>query len=63
MFEQAPVHRRGRWRPLAVYVLPLVLIFVVVILAMAAGWATPTESAALGAVATVLVAPVYRALT
>ena len=43
--------------------LPLVLIFVVVILAMAAGWATPTESAALGAVATVLVAALYRALT
>ena len=45
------------------YVAPLVLIFVVVILAMAAGWATPTESAALGAVATVVVAALYRALT
>jgi tripartite ATP-independent transporter DctM subunit len=43
--------------------MPLVLIFVVVILAMAAGWATPTESAALGAVATVVVAALYRALT
>ncbi len=51
-----------RWRPLIVYVLPLVLIFVVVIAAMAAGWATPTESAAIGAVATVVVACIYRSL-
>jgi tripartite ATP-independent transporter DctM subunit len=52
-----------RLRPLLVYVTPLVLIFVVVIAAMAAGWATPTESAALGAVATVGVAALYRSLT
>ena len=62
-FEHEPVRGWVRWRPLVVYVLPLVIIFVVVILAMAAGWATPTESAAIGAVATVLVAAVYRALT
>ena len=53
----------ARWQPLVVYVMPLVLIFVVVILAMSAGWATPTEAAALGAVATVLVAWLYRSLT
>ena len=53
----------ARWRPLVVYVMPLVIIFVVVVLAMTAGWATPTESAALGAVATVLVAWIYRSLT
>jgi tripartite ATP-independent transporter DctM subunit len=53
----------ARWRPLVVYVIPLVLIFTVVVLAMAVGWATPTESAAVGAVATVLVAWLYRALT
>jgi len=52
-----------RWKPLLVYVLPLLLIFVVVVAAMAVGWATPTESAALGAVATVLVAWIYRSLT
>ena len=52
-----------RWRPLIVYVLPLAMIFVVVVAAMAAGWATPTESAAIGAVATALVAWVYRSLT
>src|SRR3972149_10962051 len=53
----------ARWQPLLVYVLPLVLIFVVVVLAMSAGWATPTESAAVGAIATVLVAWLYPALT
>ena len=45
------------------YVLPLVSIFVVVVGAMAAGWATPTESAAVGALATIVLALVYRALT
>jgi tripartite ATP-independent transporter DctM subunit len=52
-----------RVRPLIVYVLPLVMIFVVVVAAMSAGWATPTEAAAIGAVATVAVAWIYRALT
>ncbi len=52
-----------RWTPLVLYVVPLVLIFVIVVAAMAAGWATPTESAAIGAVATVAVAWLYRSLT
>jgi tripartite ATP-independent transporter DctM subunit len=52
-----------RWRGLMVYVLPLLLIFVIVVAAMAAGWATPTESAAIGAVATALVAWIYRSLS
>ncbi|HEU0199869.1 MAG TPA: TRAP transporter large permease [Burkholderiaceae bacterium] len=62
-FEQAQVAGWARWRPLAVYVMPLVIIFVVVILAMVAGWATPTESAAIGAIATILVAWIYRSLS
>ncbi|MSP89718.1 MAG: TRAP transporter large permease subunit [Alphaproteobacteria bacterium] len=62
-FEGEVVAGWARWRPLVVYVMPLVLIFVIVILAMSAGWATPTESAAVGAVATVAVAWLYRALT
>ena len=62
-FEHDEIRGWPRWRPLVVYVFPLVIIFVVVIVAMAAGWATPTESAALGAVATVLMAAIYRALT
>ncbi|MCO5100673.1 MAG: TRAP transporter large permease [Burkholderiaceae bacterium] len=51
------------WRPFLQYVVPLVSIFVVVVASMAAGWATPTESAAIGAFATVVLALVYRALT
>jgi tripartite ATP-independent transporter DctM subunit len=62
-FDHVPVTGWARWRPLVVYVTPLLLIFAVVILSMTAGWATPTESAAVGAAATVLVALVYRALT
>jgi len=44
-------------------VLPLVSIFVIVVASMAAGWATPTESAAIGAFATMALALAYRALT
>jgi tripartite ATP-independent transporter DctM subunit len=62
-FEHPPVHGWARWRPLVVHVTPLLLIFVVVVMAMSAGWATPTESAALGALATLVIAIVYRALT
>jgi tripartite ATP-independent transporter DctM subunit len=51
------------WRPLFIYVLPLVAIFAVVVGAMVAGWATPTEAAALGAAATIGAAACYRALT
>jgi tripartite ATP-independent transporter DctM subunit len=53
----------ARYKPFLLYVLPLVSIFGVVVGAMSAGWATPTESAALGALATMALALVYRALT
>jgi len=56
-------HGWRRFRPLLQYVLPLVSIFVVVVGAMIAGWATPTECAALGAFATLFLALLYRALT
>ena len=52
-----------RWKPFFLYVMPLLSIFGVVIGAMVAGWATPTESAALGVVATLLIAIAYRALS
>jgi tripartite ATP-independent transporter DctM subunit len=52
-----------RVKPLLLYVAPLVMIFVIVVAAMTAGWATPTEAAAIGAVATVVVAWVYRSLS
>jgi tripartite ATP-independent transporter DctM subunit len=61
--EYEPVHGWARWRPLLVYVLPLVAIFAVVVGSMSAGWATPTEAAALGGTATVAAAGCYRALT
>jgi tripartite ATP-independent transporter DctM subunit len=51
------------WRLLLVYVVPLVAIFAVVVGAMSGGFATPTESAALGALATLAVAALYRVLT
>jgi len=50
-------------RPFVQYVLPLVSIFVIVVASMSAGWATPTEAAAIGAFATVALALLYRALT
>jgi tripartite ATP-independent transporter DctM subunit len=62
-FERDEAQGWERWRPLVVNVTPLVLIFVLVIVAMSAGWATPTESAALGALATVVVCVLYRSLS
>jgi len=50
----------ARYELLVLYVLPLASIFVVVIGAMSAGIATPTESAALGALATMALAAAYR---
>ncbi len=52
-----------RWRPFLVNVVPLLLIFVVVVGSMIAGFATPTEAAALGSLASVAAAAAYRALT
>jgi tripartite ATP-independent transporter DctM subunit len=62
-FEHEELPLWAKWKPLLIYVLPLVMIFVVVVTAMVAGWATPTEAAAIGAVATVVVSWIYRALT
>ncbi|HET7021085.1 MAG TPA: TRAP transporter large permease subunit [Xanthobacteraceae bacterium] len=53
----------ARYELLVCYVLPLVSIFVVVIGAMSGGIATPTESAALGAIATMALAAAYRSLS
>jgi len=50
-------------RPFVQYVIPLVSIFVVVVASMSAGWATPTESAAIGAFFTMLLAVMYGSLT
>lgn len=52
-----------RWRPFVIYVLPLSALFAVVIGSLLLGFATPTESAALGSVAAVAVGAAYRSLT
>jgi tripartite ATP-independent transporter DctM subunit len=58
--EPVPAHR---WRPFLLHVLPLISIFALVVGAMAAGWATPTEAAALGAAGTMAAAAAYRRLS
>lgn len=52
-----------RWRPFFVHVVPLSVIFVVVMGSMFAGLASPTDSAALGCLATVVLALLYRTLS
>lgn len=62
--EDQPAYRGwARWQPFFGYVLPTLSIFGVVVGALAQGWATPTECAALGAFATFVLAIAYRALT
>src|SRR5437899_3256199 len=60
--DAAPAGLR-RWRPFLIHVLPLILIFALVVGAMTAGWATPTEAAALGAAGTLVAVAAYRPLT
>jgi tripartite ATP-independent transporter DctM subunit len=59
------IEHRGweKFRPFVQYVIPLVSIFVVVVASMSAGWATPTESAAIGAFFTMVLAVLYGSLT
>jgi tripartite ATP-independent transporter DctM subunit len=54
---------RERWMPFLVGVMPLLAIFVVVVGSIFFKLASPTESAALGVVATVVACACYRALT
>src|ERR1700675_1561675 len=61
--EFTEYHGWEKLRPFFQYVVPLVSIFVVVVASMSAGWATPTESAAIGALFTMILALAYRALT
>lgn len=62
-FDQQEVHGWSKLRPIVFNVTPLIAIFLLVVVAMSVGWATPTESAALGALATALVCMAYRSLT
>lgn len=54
---------RGRWLPLLTDVAPLIAIFVAMMGSMFAGWASPTDSAAIGAIATLLLAAAFRCLS
>ncbi len=60
---RARLSLRERVLPFVKYVLPLFVIVLVVIGSMFGGIASPTDSAALGCVATALVAACYRTLT
>lgn len=61
--EKDLVHGRRRWMPLLVNVVPLTFIFVVMVGSMFMGWASPTDSAALGCLATLVLAAAYRVLS
>ena len=50
-------------RPFVQYVVPLISLFAIVVASMSAGWATPTESAAIGALATMVLALAYGVLS
>tara|TARA_R110002020_G_scaffold48670_14_gene138681 strand:+ start:2561 stop:3880 length:1320 start_codon:yes stop_codon:yes gene_type:complete len=54
---------RDRLRPFLIHVVPLMAIVVIVVGSILGGYATPTESAALGSLATVIAAAAYRSLT
>jgi tripartite ATP-independent transporter DctM subunit len=57
------VRTGSRWQPLVIHILPLLFIFTVMMGSMYAGWASPSESAAAGCLASVVLALSYRALT
>ena len=61
--EFSEFHGWRRFQPFLQYVVPLVSIFIIVVGAMIAGWATPTECAALGAFATMVLAVLYGVLS
>ena len=61
--EEATYHGWQRWRLFFAYVLPTLSIFGIVVGALAMGWATPTECAAGGAFATMVLALLYRVLS
>lgn len=62
-YDVAALSWRERLVPFAKYVLPLMGIFIVVVGSIIGGFATPTESAALGALAALVAAAAYRRLS
>lgn len=61
--EGPDVQAWERWKPFFLHVMPLALIIGLVIGSMVFGWATPTESAAVGCATTAVLAACYRQLT
>lgn len=59
--ERLPLWQR--WKPFIVYVVPLSLIFIAVLGSIFAGIASPTDSAALGALMSAIIAACYRKLS
>lgn len=57
--EEEPTPLSERLWPFVIHVLPLMLIVVIVVGSILGGYATPTESAALGSIATILAAVAY----
>ena len=62
-YEIPPMRFWERWQPFFHYVLPLMFLFVIVVGSILGGVATPTESAALGALGAVGFAIAYRRFT
>ncbi|MCI2807862.1 TRAP transporter large permease [Eoetvoesiella caeni] len=56
-------HGWERWKPFVRDVVPLFAIFIAVVGSMLIGWASPTESAAIGAVASAIAVVCYGAFT
>ena len=63
LYELGDMGWRERIMPFVKYVVPLMGIFVVIVGSIVGGIATPTESAALGAAASLAAAALYRRLT
>jgi len=62
-YHVEPVPRREKWRLIWVDVLPMIGVVVFSVLIMLVGWATPTESAALGALSVVVLAACYGTMS
>jgi tripartite ATP-independent transporter DctM subunit len=62
-YDDGKPRLRRPWLNLLLTVVPLIAVFAIVVVSMTQGWATPTESSALGALATILLAACYRSLT
>jgi len=63
VYEDEHAPKRHPWVNLIVTVVPLIGVFAIVVVSMTSGWATPTESSALGALSTVILAACYGSLT